>query len=216
MKRRVGLLGGTFNPVHNGHIELGLKIKEAYKLNKIKYILSANPPHKENDLIVDMNIRWNMLEKALKYIPYLEPCDIEIKRKSLSYTIDTVSSMKEKYPEDEFFFIMGSDGFLHIKTWKDYIKLLRTVSFIVLLREERHRNKIIMILKEIGIKYTKGDLKENDAQKNFNRVFFYSYKSDTLKNSSTTVRERIREGLSIDGLVNPAVAEIIKGNNLYG
>jgi len=212
--RLIGLLGGTFNPVHNGHIELGLKIKKAFGLDTIRYILSANPPHKENNIIVDAKIRWKMLVAALNNIDGLEPCDIEIKRDSISYTIDTVSGMKEKSPSDKFIFIIGSDGFLNIETWKNFVNLLNMISFIVLLRKDEHKKDIIKILEKIGVKYEKNFTNEID-EKEF-KVFFYSYKSDTLKNSSTIVRKRIKDGLGIEDLVHPAVAEIIKGNNLYG
>jgi len=216
MKRRVGLLGGTFNPIHNGHIELGLQIKEAFNLELIRYILSAKPPHKDNSLVTNTKIRWNMLECALEDISELIPCDVEIKRDDFSYTIDTLKKLTDMYPDEEHYFIIGSDGFLNIETWKDYLTLLKMIPFIVVLRQEQHRIEIINVLDKLSIKYYKGDLKDIKQEKSREMVFFYSYKSVTLRTSSTMIRNMIENKQDINSFVNPKIVEIIKGKMLYG
>src|SRR5512137_1629981 len=97
---RVGLLGGTFNPVHRGHIELGLRVREDFGLDRILYILSARPPHKRNRGVPDARVRFRMLEKALKPYPELVPCDMEIGRAEPSWTIDTILELKDRRPAD--------------------------------------------------------------------------------------------------------------------
>ncbi|MCP4217601.1 MAG: nicotinate (nicotinamide) nucleotide adenylyltransferase [bacterium] len=145
-KTRIGLLGGTFNPVHHGHIDLGRHIKDAFQLDKVLYILSARPPHKKELEKAPIEIRWNMLEMALQHQPGLEPCDIEIKRDAWSWTIDTVTELKKRNPQSDFYFISGSEGFLKIKTWKNYKQLLDAVSFIVVLRKAHHREEVKNLL----------------------------------------------------------------------
>ncbi len=89
-KRRIGILGGTFNPVHRGHIQLGLNMREAFRLDEVLYILSAIPPHKKAPHLVSAQLRWEMLEQALAPFPFLVPCDIEKKRPNDSWTTDTI------------------------------------------------------------------------------------------------------------------------------
>jgi len=219
MINRVGLLGGTFNPVHLGHIDFGLKIKEAFKLDLIRYILSAKPPHKDIDTITDSNLRLQMLDIALENQDGLISCDIELKREKPSYTIDTIKELKENFPTEEHYFIIGSDSFLKIETWKNYIDLLKMISFIVVFRKESHREKVINLLEKIDIKYDDSWFNGKKIAKrkiNDKKVFFYSYHSDKLSFSSTIVREKIKNGENIKYLVNPDVIDIIKGNNLYG
>ena len=111
---RIGLLGGTFNPVHEGHIQLGLKIRQEFQLDQILYILSAHPPHKKYRDMVPAALRWKMLKIALKPYPQLVPCDLEMKRTNDSWTIDTIQELKLQYPDHRLFFISGSEGFLKI------------------------------------------------------------------------------------------------------
>lgn len=199
MKERTGLLGGTFNPVHRGHIELGLQIQKAFQLDKILYILAANPPHKTNLNLAPMEIRWEMLTMALKPFPQLEPCDIEMKRCTMSWTIDTINELKKKYPDTDFFFISGSEGFLKIRTWKNYKSLLHMLPFIVVLREPEHSSAVQELVKE-----------EKEEH-----VYLYSYKSDKLAISSTLIREKIKHAQSINDMVAEEVKKIMEVYKLY-
>jgi nicotinate-nucleotide adenylyltransferase len=219
MKSKIGLLGGTFNPIHRGHIELGLKIREAFHLKEILYIMSARPPHKKGLEIAPIELRWEMLKKALEPFPYLVPCDIEMRRAADSWTIDTVNELITQYSEEYFYFISGSEGFLKIKTWKNYKKLLDTLSFIVILRKERDRTAVEQLLKEEDlIPYYSNDIsrqKPNPAGKP--AVYIFSYQSGNLFISSTLIRKKIKlsgYGL-IENFVSEEVKKIMEGNNLY-
>jgi len=219
MKHRIGLLGGTFNPIHRGHIELGLKIRERFFLKEILYILSARPPHKKGLEIAPIDLRWEMLKKALEPFPYLVPCDIEMRRSADSWTIDTVEELIAQYPDRQYYFISGSEGFLKIKTWKNYKKLLKTLSFIVLLRKDSHQKAVEELLKEEGVIpcYNCNDTQQKQNPEGKPAVYMFSYQSEHLSISSTLIRKKIKLSgyKQIENFVNEEVKKIMEGNNLY-
>ena len=204
-RHRIGLLGGTFNPVHRGHIELGLRIREAFGLDRILYILSARPPHKRSREIPDATVRFRMLEKALKPFPELVPCDLEIKRQEPSWTVDTIAELKTRFPGDRFYFITGSEGFLKIRTWKEYRKVLKSVSFVIVVRRADHVRKVEAILREEAVPFTVGK-KPTPA---FPAACIYQYPSPHLTLSSTIIRRRVRLHQDVSGMVDQKnIAEV--------
>jgi nicotinate-nucleotide adenylyltransferase len=212
---RVGILGGTFNPVHKGHIQLGLNIREAFKLDEILYVLSANPPHKKSPEMVPAEIRWDMLNKALAPYPFLVPCDLEMKRPLDSWTIVTAAELKKARPQSRFYFLSGSEGFLKIRTWKDYKKLLHSLTFIVLIREERHKPLVEALLGEEGITpYPFSGDYPGDSE-GPGTAYLYAYRSDLLHLSSTQIRGKIKSSERIDQFVHEEVKKIMEAKNLY-
>lgn len=219
MKPRIGLLGGTFNPIHRGHIELGLQIREAFQLKEILYILSARPPHKKGLGIAPIDLRWKMLKKALEPFPYLAPCDMEMRRATDSWTIDTVTELITQYSNQQYYFISGSEGFLKIKTWKNYKKLLNTLYFIVVLRMRLHQTPVEQLLKEEGLTpYYGSDMtrqQTNPAGKP--AVYIFSYQAEHLFLSSTLIRKTIKSSgyKFIENFVGEEVKKIMEENKLY-
>ncbi len=209
---KTGILGGTFNPVHNGHIDIGLRVMKHFGLNSVRYILSANPPHKNRDRIVSTRLRWEMLESALSPYPDLIPDDTEIRRDEYSWTIDTVDQLHKNFPDNKFFFLSGSEGFLKIRTWKEYRDLFRLISFIVVMRKKSQEIEVTKLLMDEGIK----PVIYGEPEISTNTVYYYSYKSEYLDLSSTKIRGLVRDGKKIDGIVNKKVKEIIEENDLYG
>jgi nicotinate-nucleotide adenylyltransferase len=208
---KTGLLGGTFNPVHRGHIELGLRVKAAFGLEKILYILSAQPPHKKLQALPAMELRLAMLKSALQPYPGLVPCDLELRRPGDSWTIDTIRQLKGDYPTERFYFITGSDGFLKIKTWKAYQQLLREVFFIIVMRQGGHQPKVERLLRSEGIPI--GREPENSPLPP--AAFLYSYASDTLTLSATAIRKKTASGQDISSFVEKSVQTIVEENKLY-
>ena len=209
---RTGILGGTFNPIHNGHVDIGLRVRARFNLDSVRYILSARPPHKNTADIVPADLRWRMLEAGLAPHPELIPDDIEIRRDEYSWTIDTVREMISLYPDDTFYFLSGSEGFLKIRTWKEYNVLFNLINFIVVMRTGEQEEAVTRLLRKEGITpsvYGQGERKKT-------AVHFYTYESEFLHLSSTKVRKIAAEGGKIDNLVNIKVKEIIEENNLYG
>jgi nicotinate-nucleotide adenylyltransferase len=206
-----GILGGTFNPVHRGHVELGLKIKAAFGLEKILYILSAQPPHKKMQSLPAAELRLAMLAEALRPYPGLVPCDLELRRPGDSWTIDTIRQLKSDYPSERFYFIAGSEGFLKIKTWKAYRQLFQEVFFIVVMRQDGHRRRVERLLRSESIPV--GSEPENSPHPP--TAFLFSYASEYLSLSATAVRKRTARGQDISSWVEKSVQTIMEENKLY-
>ena len=115
--KRIGIMGGTFDPVHNGHLLLGRQALSEYGLDQVWYMPSHIPPHKKDHRITDPKDRLAMLELALKGIPFFTVSDFEMKRDGNTYTAQTLELLKDAYPEDEFYFIIGADSLFQLETW---------------------------------------------------------------------------------------------------
>ena len=107
---KIGILGGTFDPIHNAHIEIAKNALEQFKLDKVWIMPTPNPPHKDKANITSVEDRVNMFKLAIENIDGLELCDYEIKKEGKVYSADTLTELKELYPDDKFYFIIGSDS----------------------------------------------------------------------------------------------------------
>jgi len=210
---KTGLLGGTFNPVHRGHIELGLKIKAAFGLDRVLYVLSARPPHKKRQALPAAELRLAMLRAALR--PHagagLLPCDLELRRRGDSWTIDTIRELKAAQPAERFYFITGSEGFLKIRTWKEYRQVLREVFFIIVLRRSSHRGQVEKLLREEGVPCGRPGAEAQQPP----AAFLHAYVSDYLELSGTAIRRKVSHGQDISPYVEKDVRKIMEGIKLY-
>ncbi|HXN07066.1 MAG TPA: nicotinate-nucleotide adenylyltransferase [Nitrospiria bacterium] len=138
---KTGILGGTFNPVHLGHILLALEVREKLKLDEVLFIPTGDPPHKTSQDLSSAKDRYEMVKLAISGYPFFKISSIEIDRKNKSYTIDTIRELKKQRPGDSFYFIIGLDAFMEIGSWKESAGLLNLVHFIVVSRPgSRFRN----------------------------------------------------------------------------
>jgi len=128
---KIGILGGTFNPIHIGHLILADEIRQVCGLDKVFFVPTNVPPHKDADDIIESFHRLGMVKLAVEDNPYFAVSDMEIKRGGRSYTIDTVKAFKNLYPKDEISFIIGSDLFKYLDEWKDLPEIIDMVKFIV-------------------------------------------------------------------------------------
>ena len=119
MKKKTGIMGGTFNPVHNGHLLLAETAREFFGLDKVIFMPSGNPYMKKNAIIPDGNLRVQMLEHAVKENPYFRLSRMEVEREGPTYTCDTLVKLRELNPEEEYYFIMGADSLLTLESWKN-------------------------------------------------------------------------------------------------
>lgn len=197
---RIGLMGGTFNPIHLGHLLISEYIRETFPLDKIIFIPSGNPPHKDLNLIVNAHHRYNMVELAIKDNPFFAISDIEVIRKGKSYTIDTIDEIKKNYPDDSIYFIIGGDSLSNLSTWKDYETLLKKTNFILIDRHGFEENKLTRYIKELEDKYG-ANIDYMDGPE--------------IEISSTLIRENLINGKSIKYMVTKDVEDYIYNNSLY-
>lgn len=208
---RIGILGGTFNPVHLGHVELGKRLKKLFALDRVLYVLSAQPPHKDSRDIIAPEKRWSMLQVALAGQPGLEACAVEIDRPGPSWTIDTLAQLRGGHPGAAFFFLTGSEGFLTLPTWKDYRAILRQALFTILLRSSGHRRSVLELLSTEQVPLL-ADKKGTFAPPG---AYLVSYDSPWLDLSASMVREKIGRGEKIDQWLTPGVKAVLEEGKLY-
>lgn len=213
---KIGLLGGTFNPIHSGHIKAATVVRDRLGLHKVLLIPSFIPPHKESRDIVSPAHRLKMVELAVKGVPSFVPSSIEIDKKGKSYSILTLRKLKNAFPDSNFFFILGMDAFLEIDTWKEYEKVLDMCFFVVISRKGYHLEEARDVLdgKYAVRTYSLSETEkfQEDLLKRY-KIFLLSF--DAIDVASTTIRERLRNNQSIKGLVPDAVANFISENQLY-
>lgn len=149
---KIGILGGTFNPLHIGHLILAEESREKLSLERIIFVPANLPPHKDNSDIASAAERYKMIKLAIKGNKHFSVSDIEIKRQGRSYTIDTIREFKNKFPGDELFFIAGSDMLKYLDEWKDLGEILKMVSFVVATRPGYPLEKIPSYISTLPIR----------------------------------------------------------------
>ena len=133
--QHIGLFGGTFNPIHTGHIRIANEIREHFSLDSIIFIPAGAPPHKDRKEVIEPVHRLRMVELAIAKYEYFSVSSIEVFRDGFSYSIDTVSALQNELGDSsELYFITGLDAFLEIRTWRDADRLLESCNFIVIQR----------------------------------------------------------------------------------
>lgn len=198
---RIGLMGGTFDPIHYGHLVTAEEIRAKFELERVIFIPAGHPPHKVKRHVSDQEHRYLMTFLATAPNPFFEVSRIEIDRPGPTYTIDTVRQFKDTYGDDyEFYFITGADAVLEILDWKDAEQLLGLCEFIAATRPGFNNKDIKAQLEHIALRYNKQ---------------IYSVEVPSLAISSTDIRQRIREGRPIKYLLPESVEYYIKKCGLY-
>lgn len=193
--KKIGLFGGTFDPVHLGHLIIAEFIREAANLDKVVFIPARVHPFKNNLLILPSQHRYNMLKLAIRKNPSFLVSDMELKQEGTSYTVDTLRNFRQKYPADRFelYFLIGADNVAQFHLWKQPENLLRLSKFIIFGRP--------------GFKV------EMESGSYFSASQFIE--APLLEISSTQIRSRVQQNLSIRYLVPPAVEAYIESHSLY-
>ena len=199
-KTRVGIYGGTFAPVHNGHVVAAKAFMEQMKLDYLYIIPTYLPPHKEIDSSDSPQRRLRMCELAFSGIDGVVISDMEIKRGGKSYTYDTLSELSGE--DKRLFMLCGSDMVLSFDTWFRYEDILK-MCYPAYVRRERDKIIENRIIEKITEYYNK------------HGVMFRRILTEPIEVSSTEIRRAVKEGKDISGMVPPAVAEYIKENRLY-
>ena len=219
---RFGLFGGTFNPIHLGHLRAALEVKEGFELEEIFLIPAALPPHKLPGEVADAGDRLHMLNLALEDTAGLSVSDVELKRSGPSYTIDTVNYFISVLPEkSEIFLVMGLDAFLEIDSWKSYEELLVQVPIIVINRpktDNRFRGAGWEHLDDHLKSRVSGGYEFSELKSCYlagDKQPIYIFEVTALDISSTRIRNLIKAGRSIGYLVPWKAADFINSKGLY-
>ncbi len=210
----IGILGGTFDPIHLGHLRIAEESGEALALEKVFLVPSSSPPHKSMQPVSPFHHRLAMVKIAAEGSPLLEALDLEGRRQGYSYSIETLKELKTMFrPEPELFFILGIDAFLEIETWKEYKSLFEYAHFAVIQRAGYGKIEIEPFLRKIRTDIRKSenpDIFETCSEK---KVYILTLSS--LKISSTDLRWRVANNKSIRFLVPEAIREYIMNNGIY-
>jgi nicotinate-nucleotide adenylyltransferase len=212
---KIGLFGGTFNPVHFGHLRAAEEIRESFSLDKIIFIPLNLPPHKNINDVISSHHRFTMLENATKENSTFSVSKIEMERSGKSYSIETIKYFLENFnPPPELFFILGVDAFLDITTWEKYDKLFYLCNFIVMSRSGYQEVPLEKILPEdISRDFTY--LENMNSYIHVSKHAVHYTKISLLDISSTKIRSNIKSGKSIKYLLSGVAEDYIKQNKLY-
>jgi nicotinate-nucleotide adenylyltransferase len=198
---RIGILGGTFNPVHLGHLILAQSAVETFNLSRLLFIPCAIPPHKRTSALLPAQRRLDMINAAIEGDPRFEVSDIEIERGGISYAVDTVAALTRSYPDSELFFVIGDDTLPELHQWKDIYSLLPMCRFAAFSRGRE-----------------RGTLRPDDLKLDPpwpERLMADFTAGRRIEISSSDIRYRVAEGLSIRYLVPDAVEMYIAEHGLY-
>jgi nicotinate-nucleotide adenylyltransferase len=211
---RLGILGGTFDPIHYGHLRLAEEVGETLNLEHIYLIPAALPPHKGRKNISAFEHRLEMTRIASAESPRLKVLDIEARRQGFSYSIETLKSFHAMYPPDlDLHFVLGMDAFLEIETWKDFRSLFNYAHFVVIQRPGFPSDILGSFLPTLGVSFEKKDPANRFVAPSGYEVILME--ATLMDISSTKIREKVAGGKSIRFLVPEAVRCYIKNNSLY-
>lgn len=193
-------MGGTFNPIHIGHLIMAECAYEQYHLDKVLFMPCKNPPHKQSTTIISEEHRINMVKRAIQNNNNFELSLLEIERQGMTYTVDTISELVEKNPDIDYYFIIGADSLFSLDKWKSPEKLLLITKFIVASRYGMCDDELLERIKMLKTKYG-GE--------------FYITKIPTIDISSSQIRVDIGNSKSVRYQINDSVYDYILKNELY-
>ncbi len=197
---KIGIMGGTFDPVHVGHLFLAQEVLHTYSLDQVVFVPSKIGPHKLNVVKTSPEMRYKMVEAAIADNRQFSVSDVELRRQGISYTIDTINYFRDLYKSDSIYFITGADAIIDIESWRDYQKLLCSVTFIAATRPSLNDEKLKIAIDRLNRSYCA------DIQ---------MMKMLRLEISSSDIRKRYANGEPIKYLVSRQVEQLIVENNLY-
>ncbi len=198
--RKIGILGGTFDPPHLGHLYLCEKAREEFKLDEIWLLPSGTPPHKRN--FAGKDERKAMLELLCEGRPYLSVCAIELEREGYTYTVDTLKELRRMLHEnDRMYYIIGTDTLFQLETWKDHENVLRQTEFICVKRPGDDMRLVKEKIEEFARLYGK-------------RIYLSRHTGPDI--SSTAIREAARKKEPVAGMLPKSIETYMERHNVYG
>ena len=199
-RRRIGILGGTFNPVHLGHLLVAQDAQEQLRLDYVKFIPSATPPHKVVDALASARDRMHMIKLAIGGHDGFEADDIEIERGATSYSVDTLTELRRRDPRATFYFIIGADSLRELHLWREVERLVTLCTFVTVPRPGFEPKPVV-------------DRRLDAATRR--RLRQHMLRGHACDIASREIRSRVASGRSIRYLVPDAVYEYIRRRRLY-
>ena len=199
-RKKVGILGGTFDPIHTGHLSLAEAAYESFSLDYVLIMPNGNPPHKAGQVNATMEQRTRMVELAVADNPHLKVSDFEKTPQDYHYTYETLEFLKKEHPDTDYYFILGADSLVHFHTWMEPRRICEACSILAATRDHMESEELTARIQELS------------------RVFgahIYPMETPNIDISSNMIRERVRTGRSIRYYVPEAVEEYIYKKGLY-
>lgn len=196
---KIGIMGGTFNPIHNGHLLIGELARDELNLDEIIYMATGSSVHKEGDLVKGSK-RFEMINLAIEGNENFSNSDIELTREGNTYTVDTLKKVRKTYSKEELYFIMGDDSLFTITDWVRFDEFKDLANFVILSRGDNSREDI------------KAEVNRLINEEGMSIIYL---KSPIVEISSTDIRDRIKKGKSIKYQVPKKVEEYIYKKGIY-
>lgn len=199
---RLGIFGGSFDPVHYGHLLLAEQCRETCRLDRVLFVPAATPPHKLEGLGATSRQRVEMLKLAIAGYERFEVSTVELDRGGISYTVDTLSNLRDEMPEDELFLLMGAESLAELPTWREPGTICKLATIVVAQRAGAP---------EVDF----GVLNELASPARLNEFRAAQFETPIIELSSTDIRQRVANGASIRYRTTRSVEKYIEANRLY-
>lgn len=201
MSQKIGIMGGTFNPIHFGHLILAETAYYDFNLDKVLIMPTKEPAYRTISGNVDNDQRIDMINLAIENNPHFEISLLEIEREGNTYTVDTLRQLLDENYQNEYYFIMGADSLYHFESWKEPNEILKLATILVATRDNVSDSALDSQIDYLCEKYSNADIRP--------------LKAPNMEISSHNIRKRIRNNKSIKYLLNDKVVEYIMHNGLY-
>ncbi|MCP9439888.1 MAG: nicotinate-nucleotide adenylyltransferase [Nitrospira sp.] len=218
---KLGLLGGSFNPIHNGHLAVASEVRDRLGLDRVLFIPAGDPPHKRNGSLAPAPDRYEMVRLAIAGTPSFHLSDIEIRRAGKSYSIDTIRALERQFgPSTDLYFLIGLDAFLDVHTWRAPLELLQACRFVVVPRRGQSYKHLVNIplLPKLDLdllaKLDTGVLPRLDISSSSCRGVI-CLPIPLCPISASDIRRRVRNGEPLVNLLPPSVESYILRHRLY-
>lgn len=198
--QKIGIMGGTFNPIHNGHLLIADYAREEYNLSQVLFLPTGHSPHKRSQQITPASQRCDMITLAIQYNPFFTLELMEVEEERISYTYITIPKLQEKYANAELYFILGADSLFDIESWKEPGKILASCNVLAAYREDARELDFMKQISYLNEKY---------------HARIYPLHTPCFDVSSRDIRSRVSHNLSIRYLVPKEIENYIMEKRLY-
>ncbi len=199
-RKKIGILGGTFDPIHLGHVQLAKTAYEQFHLDEMWIMPNGNPPHKKNQVQTDFLLRCQMVELAIADTAYMELCDVERSAEGYHYTYQTLEYFHGKHPQYQFYFIIGADSLMDFTSWREPGKITKLATLLVACRDDSGQEELKQEIRHLKSLYG-GE--------------FLILNSPKVDAASNEIRRKSANGEDISGYLDGRVLDFIQKNHLY-